>query len=101
MRSHIDTFGEARSAARGFQVSYENGYTLSVLMGAGHPTRPGSCVEIAVWDSRGQNLLLSEDNTIRWVSVSELPDVMREVERHDDDEIGLLARTLGCYGVDG
>jgi hypothetical protein len=82
-----------------FQLTFSNGYTISVLFGPGslssnrnsnreyHETRSPNA-EVAVWHGDGDFLAFGEDDqsaTLSWVTADQLAEVIQLVSTARDD----------------
>ena len=65
----------------GFQITFKNGYTVSVQFGKGNYSDGGeTTAEVAAWDQDGNWVRLSDNDTVRgWCSPDEVLEIMNEV----------------------
>lgn len=81
---------------KGFQITFENGLTISVMFGAGnycqaknsdYPINRNFKVnhesvncEIAIWDESGKWFSFKNDQVIGWISTDETADIIHAVK---------------------
>ena len=85
----------------GFQITFSNGCTISVMFGKYTFSDSGeTTAEVAAWNSDGNWMLFQEDNlpSYQWIVLPE--NVSEVMPRQTADEVANLIYTLSQYSTE-
>ena len=87
------------TSGKGFHMTFENGYTISVQFGSGNycdnrhlawdaPIEPSKTAEIAIWPEGGDLIEFPHGDSVRgWCTADEVAQIISQVQNWDQGKL--------------